>query len=466
MTADNLNENIQRVAFNEHCNLQIIADKVDLYEKEETFVQSVWAIDRNFQFTGTTAVKSHSDVSHIMRLLENKIVEHAFAIHVNNDGKSYIQLLSIGGMDSTVVDARVVLEGVNKFGSQKVYLVHNHPSGNLQPSKGDIDVTSKIFKGLNEMGIEGEHVIIDGLTGLYAVIANDLITSNQQRHTATEDVELEVQFLESHKFLKISAVIIQDFSDIVHYIQSLHYLAFPKRAMLVLDKLNRIIGNYILDEFRAKEILEKFTKAGGGTSVILYGNEEAIEKANEVRQKLINFDIALLDFIIVSHTDDITRQYKSVSERKLLREVQENYGTNMLNEPMAKVIADIADLRAQGVSDEDIRDFYMDLGDNTEAEIDSVLNPESIEEVNAKKQIVEPTNKRGAASTKKILISLIIIILILAFLNPTRQDFAEYKGYRKDHKFDNISRKANFIIFSIYTEKGKTYFAILKNFFD
>ena len=68
--------------------------------------------------------------------------------------------------------------------------------------------------------------------------------------------------------------------------------------------------------------------------------------------------------------------------------------------------------------------------------------------------------------TKKFLIIVTIIILILALLNPTRKDFAEYKGYSKDHDLNNISRKANFIIFSIYEKNGTRYFAILKNFID
>lgn len=516
MSADNVNENIGWDAFIVHGNPETIADKVaELYEKEETFVQSVWAIDRNFQFTGTSAVKSHADVAHIMRLLEGKIVEHSFAVHVNKDDKSHIQLLSIGGIAGTIVDPRLVLEGVNKFGSKKVYLVHNHPSGNLQPSQADLTLSKKIFDGLREMGVDAEHLIMDGLISSYTVIDNDINTRVEQRQIPAEDVGLEVQFLESNKFLKTPTVIIQDFSDTEGYIQSLQYLALPKRAMLVLNELNRIIGNYILNEFTAKEILEKFTKAGGGTSVILYGNEDALEKVNEVSQKLINFDIALFDFVRVSPSEDISRQYESAAKRGLLRDVQEQYGTNMLNEPMSKLITDIADLRAHGISDADIKDLYMEIGDNTEAEIDSVLNPVSNEELNAKQQTVEPTNKMVSdhedpklhriadknitelhtemgnnkeerdnginsqpsmqslvflnyfmnTKTKKILIGFTLIVLILAFLNPSRQDFAEYKGYRKDHNFNNISRKANFIIFSIYEEHGQNYFAILKNFF-
>ncbi len=55
-----------------------------------------------------------------MSLLENKTVEHAFAIHIDKDGNSNIQFISIGGITGTVVDARIVSAGVAKFNSVKV----------------------------------------------------------------------------------------------------------------------------------------------------------------------------------------------------------------------------------------------------------------------------------------------------------------------------------------------------------
>ncbi len=45
-----------------------------------------------------------------------------------------------------------------------------------------------------------------------------------------------------------------------------------------------------------------------------------------------------------------------------------------MQQPDDKVKAVITELRAQGISDEDIKEFYMDLGDS-EAEIDALLNP-------------------------------------------------------------------------------------------
>lgn len=344
--------------------------------KDETFIQAVWAKDRNIQFTGTTRVKNHSDVAHIMRLLEDKAVEHAFAVHIDADGNSHIQFISIGGQTGTVVDPRVILAGVSKFGSQKVYLVHNHPTGNLQPSQADLDLSKKIFNGLREMGIDAEHVIMDGVKGEYTVIDNELNNFIQTREKAIEDVNLEVQFLDAQKFLKTPPTQkITSSYAIASYIQSLQYSALPKRAMIILDNQNRIIGNFILSDFSVKEIADLVGKSAIGTNVILYGNEDSIDTINKISPTLKNLSISVTDFVRVAPGKDITTQYVSALDRQILNDVQEKYGTNMLNEPMAKLIDDIADLRAQGMSDQDIKEMYMEFGDNTEAEINSVLNP-------------------------------------------------------------------------------------------
>ena len=42
-----------------------------------------------------------------MSLLENKSVEHAFAIHIDEEGNSHIQFLSIGGVTGKITDKNI-----------------------------------------------------------------------------------------------------------------------------------------------------------------------------------------------------------------------------------------------------------------------------------------------------------------------------------------------------------------------
>ena len=55
-----------------------------------------------------------------------------------------IQQLSIGGINSTVVDVRLILATALKCLAVGIILAHNHPSGNLKPSEVDKKLTERI----------------------------------------------------------------------------------------------------------------------------------------------------------------------------------------------------------------------------------------------------------------------------------------------------------------------------------
>jgi DNA repair protein RadC len=53
--------------------------------------------------------------------------------------------LSNGGISGTVVDIRLLLSVALKTAASGIILAHNHPSGNLQPSAQDKEITQKII---------------------------------------------------------------------------------------------------------------------------------------------------------------------------------------------------------------------------------------------------------------------------------------------------------------------------------
>lgn len=55
-----------------------------------------------------------------------------------------IYTVSSGGMTGTVADCRLILAAALRLGATSFLLCHNHPSGNLQPSKADKELTEKI----------------------------------------------------------------------------------------------------------------------------------------------------------------------------------------------------------------------------------------------------------------------------------------------------------------------------------
>jgi len=72
-----------------------------------------------------------------------------------------INTISIGSLNSSIVHPReVFLEAVKKS-SASMILIHNHPSGEVQPSREDISITQRLIKAGEIMGIKVlDHIII------------------------------------------------------------------------------------------------------------------------------------------------------------------------------------------------------------------------------------------------------------------------------------------------------------------
>ena len=93
------------------------------------------------------------DVFSIMQkvlLREDKIEqdkEHFWLIGLNINNKVlFIELVSLGGVLSTVVEPVSVFRVAILKNAVKAILVHNHPSGDLAPSEDDKDITDRLMQ--------------------------------------------------------------------------------------------------------------------------------------------------------------------------------------------------------------------------------------------------------------------------------------------------------------------------------
>ena len=72
-----------------------------------------------------------------------------------------IYSLAKGGLTSCVVDVRIILSIALKTLATGIILFHNHPSGNLKPSKADLDITKKLKNSCDLLDISLlDHLII------------------------------------------------------------------------------------------------------------------------------------------------------------------------------------------------------------------------------------------------------------------------------------------------------------------
>jgi len=71
------------------------------------------------------------------------------------------QLISIGTLDTILVHPRGVFRGAIVAAAAAVVIMHNHPSGEAQPSEADIKVTRDLIRAGQLLKIEVlDHVIM------------------------------------------------------------------------------------------------------------------------------------------------------------------------------------------------------------------------------------------------------------------------------------------------------------------
>ena len=69
--------------------------------------------------------------------------------------------MSVGGLESTVVDVKAILRRALERKASGVILVHNHPSGNAMPGQADIRQTAVLKKALQTCEIQlVDHVVV------------------------------------------------------------------------------------------------------------------------------------------------------------------------------------------------------------------------------------------------------------------------------------------------------------------
>lgn len=108
-------------------------------------------------------ITSSKDVFEVMHPIMGDLhYEEFWVLYLNNSNKILHKfLLSKGGLTGTVVDVRVLFKQALEFLATGIILCHNHPSGNLNPSVADKDITKKITKAAMSLDIKVlDHLIL------------------------------------------------------------------------------------------------------------------------------------------------------------------------------------------------------------------------------------------------------------------------------------------------------------------
>jgi DNA repair protein RadC len=107
-------------------------------------------------------IKSPEDVYRLTKEIENAKKEYLIAIYLNT-GNSLIkkEVISIGGLNVNMIHPREVFQPAIANYAANVILVHNHPSGDPEPSEEDVKLTKRMVRAGKLMGVNVlDHIVI------------------------------------------------------------------------------------------------------------------------------------------------------------------------------------------------------------------------------------------------------------------------------------------------------------------
>lgn len=110
-----------------------------------------------------TKVTTSKEIAQYLRSILKDHSHEVFAVLFLNQAnkiKSF-KIMSRGGITGTVVDPRIILKQALDENATAIILSHNHPSGNLKPSRADLELTHKIKTAASFFDIKVmDHIIV------------------------------------------------------------------------------------------------------------------------------------------------------------------------------------------------------------------------------------------------------------------------------------------------------------------
>ena len=308
-----------------------------------------------FGFTGNSSVKDRGDVAYIFRALEDYSIEHVFVAFQKGESLKVMHI-GMGGPTQSFADLGAIRAGYDAFGADKIYLIHNHPTGKLLASVPDQKLMSTLEAAFPDIDTEG--IIMDTTSGRYGTFHGTGATESHERPQAGGDSEVGVMRIDRAKRNKDrlpEMPVIRSSADVASYVGGQRLGGGDKVSFLVLANDNRIVANFhtgygsLGDPGLADELASVATK-WGGTSVIVYGNVD-VRGASALKSAVTSKSLGgvrLLDAMEV--TNGLNR---SAMDEGYLREGRPAaYGEGEVREPaMSRGLMDFEATRERALAE-------------------------------------------------------------------------------------------------------------------
>ena len=107
---------------------------------------------------------AHAVIEYLQKWLGNQNKEHFVALYLDTQSRLIeSRVISVGTLNAALVHPREVFEPAVSLRSSSMIVAHNHPSGSVEPSSEDRDITRRLVETGRTLGIEiSDHIIVSG----------------------------------------------------------------------------------------------------------------------------------------------------------------------------------------------------------------------------------------------------------------------------------------------------------------
>ena len=284
-----------------------------LEEGETSYVERTFSENKSFEFNSKNFIKGYDDVAYIFKQLENESVENAFAVLVKN-GRPTVIHLGMGGFTQTMVNQSGLNVAVNRIKPDKIYFVHNHPSGTLKSSVQDRSILNELILAYGSDVVQ-YGIIINSFSGKYGIFSSDIEgMSYDMPNEQSGERPIKVYSFNKQVYDKNyqPTTTLRDSEEVAAFITSQRLGDRQKIGLLVADNQLRITGNIFLpySEF-TRENADKiandityYTSVMGGNRAFLFGNASLRDlEGKNISERVKNFSgsqIQMLDYVEIN----------------------------------------------------------------------------------------------------------------------------------------------------------------------
>lgn len=202
-------------------------------------------------------IQEPADLAYAFKELKNEAQENFFFTAVKNGRIVAVEHLGFGTIDQVAVYPFETISLIDKTKADSFYLVHNHPSGEIQPSEADKHLTGVIKRALERQGANFlGHVIIDD--GKFGFIAPDMGVSEgvQKEYLKTKKISVLKKYFEWSKSKSETAGPMMNSPHRVFEVMKGVQTGTDEGVLHLLDTQNRILNSVIIPhgQFTARNV--------------------------------------------------------------------------------------------------------------------------------------------------------------------------------------------------------------------